>query len=98
MAHLNLVLVHPFRDGNGRMARCLQTLVLARDGIHKAAARLIATVQPEGADLARSLRIALEAKDPMHSSTDYLAPDRHAPVLRAATTLATAARRMLPSA
>lgn len=33
MAHLNLVLVHPFRDGNGRMARGLQTLVLAREGI-----------------------------------------------------------------
>jgi Fic family protein len=33
MAHLNLVMVHPFRDGNGRMARCLQTLVLARQGI-----------------------------------------------------------------
>lgn len=33
MAHLNLVMVHPFVDGNGRMARCLQTLVLARDGI-----------------------------------------------------------------
>lgn len=33
MAHLNLVLIHPFRDGNGRMARCLQTLVLAREGI-----------------------------------------------------------------
>ena len=33
MAHLNLVLIHPFRDGNGRMARCLQTLILARDGI-----------------------------------------------------------------
>lgn len=32
MAHLNLVLIHPFRDGNGRMARCLQTLVLAREG------------------------------------------------------------------
>lgn len=30
MAHLNLVMVHPFSDGNGRMARCLQTLVLAR--------------------------------------------------------------------
>jgi Fic family protein len=30
MAHLNLVMIHPFRDGNGRMARCLQTLVLAR--------------------------------------------------------------------
>jgi Fic family protein len=31
MAHLNLVMIHPFRDGNGRMARCLQTLVIARD-------------------------------------------------------------------
>lgn len=31
MAHLNLVMIHPFGDGNGRMARCLQTLVLARD-------------------------------------------------------------------
>ena len=30
MAHLNLVMIHPFRDGNGRMARCLQSLVLAR--------------------------------------------------------------------
>jgi Fic family protein len=26
MAHLNLVMIHPFRDGNGRMARALQTL------------------------------------------------------------------------
>jgi Fic family protein len=33
MAHLNLVMIHPFADGNGRMARCLQTLVLARGGI-----------------------------------------------------------------
>ena len=33
MAHLNLVLIHPFSDGNGRMARCLQTMVLARSGI-----------------------------------------------------------------
>jgi Fic family protein len=33
MAHLNLAMIHPFRDGNGRMARCLQSLVLARDGI-----------------------------------------------------------------
>jgi Fic family protein len=33
MAHLNLVMIHPFSDGNGRMARCLQTLVLARDRI-----------------------------------------------------------------
>lgn len=32
MAHLNLVMIHPFRDGNGRMARCVQSLVLAADG------------------------------------------------------------------
>lgn len=31
MAHLNLVMIHPFRDGNGRMARSLQTMVLAQD-------------------------------------------------------------------
>lgn len=33
MAHLNLVMIHPYSDGNGRMARCLQALVLARDGL-----------------------------------------------------------------
>lgn len=33
MNHLNLTMIHPFSDGNGRMARCLQTLVLAREGI-----------------------------------------------------------------
>lgn len=33
MAHLNLVMIHPFRDGNGRMARALQTLVLSREAI-----------------------------------------------------------------
>lgn len=33
IAHLNLVMIHPFKDGNGRMARTLQSLVLAREGI-----------------------------------------------------------------
>ena len=33
MVHLNLVMIHPFKDGNGRVARCLQTAVLASDGI-----------------------------------------------------------------
>lgn len=33
MAHLNFTMIHPFKDGNGRMARALQTLVLSRDGI-----------------------------------------------------------------
>jgi len=33
MGHLNLVMIHPFSDGSGRMGRCLQTLILARTGI-----------------------------------------------------------------
>ncbi|MFI5933664.1 Fic family protein [Actinoplanes sp. NPDC051494] len=33
MAHLNLVMIHPFRDGNGRMARALQTLAISRHAI-----------------------------------------------------------------
>ncbi len=33
MAHLHLVSVHPFRDGNGRIARIIQSLVLAREGL-----------------------------------------------------------------
>jgi Fic family protein len=33
MAHLNLVMIHPFRDGNGRMARALQTMVLAQEQV-----------------------------------------------------------------
>lgn len=31
MAHLHVVSVHPFRDGNGRIARIVQSLVLARE-------------------------------------------------------------------
>ncbi len=33
MAHLNLVSIHPWRDGNGRMSRCLHTLLLALGGV-----------------------------------------------------------------
>jgi Fic/DOC family len=33
LAHLHLVSVHPFRDGNGRISRLVQSLVLARDRI-----------------------------------------------------------------
>ncbi len=33
MAHLNLTMIHPFSDGNGRMARAIQTMVLSREGI-----------------------------------------------------------------
>lgn len=33
MAHLHVVSVHPFRDGNGRTSRIVQSLVFARDGL-----------------------------------------------------------------
>jgi Fic family protein len=33
MAHLNVISVHPFRDGNGRISRIVQSLVLARAGL-----------------------------------------------------------------
>lgn len=43
MAHLNLVMIHPFKGGNGRMARCLQTLLLAASGT--AAAPELASIE-----------------------------------------------------
>ncbi len=33
LAHLNVISVHPFRDGNGRISRIIQSLVLAREGL-----------------------------------------------------------------
>jgi Fic family protein len=33
MAHLHVVSVHPFPDGNGRISRIVQSLALARDGL-----------------------------------------------------------------
>ncbi len=33
MTHLNMAMIHPFRHGNGRMARALQTFLMAREGI-----------------------------------------------------------------
>ncbi len=36
VAHLNVVSIHPFADGNGRMSRAVQALVLARGGVELA--------------------------------------------------------------
>ena len=33
MAHLHIVSAHPFLDGNGRISRIVQSLVLARGGL-----------------------------------------------------------------
>ena len=42
MTHLNIAMLHPFSDGNGRTARCLQTAVLAHEGI---AAPIFASIE-----------------------------------------------------
>ncbi len=42
MGHLNLVMIHPFSDGNGRMARCLQTLIL---GLHGTRAPVFSSIE-----------------------------------------------------
>jgi Fic family protein len=36
MAHLHVVSIHPFQDGNGRISRIVQSLVLVRDGLMSA--------------------------------------------------------------
>lgn len=36
MAHLNLVMIHPFREGNGRISRVMQSLLLYRGGVDEA--------------------------------------------------------------
>lgn len=36
MAHLNLVMIHPFADGNGRMSRINQSLMLYREQVDEA--------------------------------------------------------------
>ena len=33
MTHLNLTIMHPFSDGNGRISRALQTAIIANDGV-----------------------------------------------------------------
>lgn len=36
MAHLNLVMIHPFADGNGRMSRIVQSFMLYREQVDEA--------------------------------------------------------------
>lgn len=40
MAHLHLVSIHPWADGNGCMSRSLQTLLVARGGFAAAVGRI----------------------------------------------------------
>lgn len=66
MAHLHVVSVHPFRDGNGRISRVLQSLALAREGL----------VSPEFGWIAHSPKAphTREARDPSRRDPRHASP------------------------
>ena len=55
MAHLHVISIHPFHDGNGRVSRIVQSLVLARDGLLSPAFGSIEEHLGENTSLLRSL-------------------------------------------
>jgi len=74
MAHLNLTLIHPFSDGNGRTASVLQTLVLARGGIVEPEfASIEADVGAHTADYrAALLKVSGEDWDPTRDARPWI--------------------------
>jgi Fic family protein len=66
MAHLHLAAVHPFQDGNGRVARIIQSLVLARDGI--LAPELASIEQYLGEHTAEYYRVLRRVNGPSYGS------------------------------
>lgn len=63
---------------------CMRLGARSRDSNHRAAAAMISTIEPDGKDLARKLNAVLDAKDPMHYSSEYMSAERHRTVMRAA--------------
>ncbi len=69
MAHLNLVSIHPFRDGNGRISRIVQSLVLAREGL----------LSPEFSSIEEYLGVHTSAYyAALQARGDHYQPDRDA--------------------
>ncbi|MFB4307938.1 Fic family protein [Actinomadura sp. GTD37] len=69
MAHLHLVSIHPWADGNGRMSRSLQTLMIGREGVLAPVGRTRARYYTAGS---RFPEDALEiANTPMTLSDPY---------------------------
>lgn len=75
MAHLNVISVHPFRDGNGRVSRIVQSLVLALDG--ESASELISIEEYLGAhtrDYYAALReVQTGSYQPQRDATSWVA-------------------------
>lgn len=85
MAHLNLVRIHPWKDGNGRMSRALSTLVFlprgpdaARVLLHRGVARPGTEHVRVVPDLGGRGRPALES-GAGHPALDPVLPDRTPP-------------------
>lgn len=75
MAHINVISVHPFRDGNGRVSRIVQSLVLALDG--ESASELISIEEHLGAhtqDYYAALReVQAGSYQPQRDATSWVA-------------------------
>jgi Fic family protein len=74
MAHLHVASIHPFRDGNGRVARIVQALVLGRSGV---LAPELASIEPVLARDTEAYYLALqhaqgESYDPSRDATDWI--------------------------
>jgi hypothetical protein len=63
---------------------CMRLGARSRDSDHRAAVALIGTIEPDGKVLARKLNMVLDAKDPMHYSSEFMSAERHRTVMRAA--------------
>jgi Fic family protein len=68
MAHLHVAAIHPFHDGNGRVARIVQSLVLARHGI--LAPELASIEQHLGEDTASYYAVLRRVNGPRYSPGD----------------------------
>ena len=74
---------------------CMRLGARSRDGDHRAAVAMVSSIEPDGKKLARKLNAVLDAKDPMHYSSEYMSADRHRTVMRAAQHLLAAAEAHL---
>ena len=72
LAHLYLAWIHPFGDGNGRTARCIEFLVLITSGVPTSAAHLISNhCNQTRSEYYRELRVASASGGDVSSFLSY---------------------------
>lgn len=73
LAHLNVVAVHPFQDGNGRTSRIVQSLVLAREGaVTPELASIEEYLREHTSDYYAALQSTGEAYSPERDATEWV--------------------------